>query len=186
MRDLRVVGHGHRPVCEAPRGGRVTHLGRQPDAIGQQILDLVDFLGIIREPGQHVERVGQCAFLLKGLAAGQDQRADHPVSDPFGVWSGRSQVTAGRGSLATVEADHGSDAMVAACHAGVLGDFLNYAHFGEGVIPAAGMEEQLAETALRLGAPDHEAGPVGELLGLAGRGEGPLVLIEVAQRRLPC
>ncbi len=44
------------------------------------------------------------------------------------------------------------------------------------------MEQQLAEAALRLGASDRQAGPVGEMLGLAGRGESPVVLVEVAQR----
>ena len=58
VRNLRVIGHGHGPVRESPRGGRLTYRGGQPDAVGQQILDLVDFLGIVREPGQDVECLG--------------------------------------------------------------------------------------------------------------------------------
>ena len=72
--------------------------------------------------------------------------------------------------------------MVAAGYAGVLGDFLNRAYFGQGVVPGAGVEQQLAERAVRLGPADRDADPVGEPLGLAGRGERPVVLVEVAQR----
>ena len=70
--------------------------------------------------------------------------------------------------------------MVAAGHAGVLGDFLNHAYLGQGVVPGAGVEQQLTERAVRLGPADYDPDPVGEPLGLAGRGDRPVVLIELA------
>ena len=166
--------------ARALRGGRVADLGGQPDAVGQQILDFVEFFGVVGEPGQYLERLGQRALLFQALAAGQGQRADHAVADPLRVGGGGGQVRPGGGGLAAMEADHGGDAVIAAGHARILDDFLDDAYLGQGVVPAAGVEQQLAETAARLGPADHDAGPVGELLGLAGRGESPVVLVEVA------
>ncbi len=147
VRDLRVIGQGCGPVREGPRGGRVADLGGQPDAVRQQILDLVEFFGIVREPGQHVERLGQRAFLLEGLAAGQGQRADHPVPDPLGVRGGGGQVTRGaalvspRWKQITAATPWSQQATP-----GSLVTSWSDAHLGQGVVPAAGVEQQLAES----------------------------------------
>ena len=77
MRDLGVVAELDSPVGEGLRCGLVADRGRQPDPVGQQVLDFVEFLSLVRESGQHVEGLGQLAFLLQGLAAGQGQRANH-------------------------------------------------------------------------------------------------------------
>ena len=50
------------------------------------------------------------------------------------------------------------------------------------IVPAPGVEEQLAQGAVRLSQPDHRADLVREVQRLPGRGEGLLVPVEVAQR----
>ena len=72
--------------------------------------------------------------------------------------------------------------MIAAGHTWVLADLLEDADLDQGLVPAAGVEQQLAETGVRLGPANHHADPVGEPLGPAGRRERSLVLIQVAQR----
>ena len=65
---------------------------------------------------------------------------------------------------------------------GLLQVFVQGLHLGQRLVPPAGVEEQLAQGAVRLRQPDHRAGLVGEVPGLPGRGEGLVVPVEVAQR----
>ena len=52
VRDLRSGGEGFGVAGERLRGAQVAGLGGQADGVGQQVLDLFDFLGIA------VERIG--------------------------------------------------------------------------------------------------------------------------------
>ena len=88
VRDLHVIGHGHGPLREGPCGRRVTGHHSQPDAVRQQILDLVKLFSVVRESGQHVERLGQRGILPEVQAARERQRANYPVPDPAGVRGG--------------------------------------------------------------------------------------------------
>ena len=53
VRDLRLGREGVGAAGERLRGAQVAGLGGQPDGVGQQVLDLLDFFGIA------VERIGQ-------------------------------------------------------------------------------------------------------------------------------
>ena len=172
VRDIGVIGESQGAVREGRRGGGVAHFRGQPDAVGQQVLDLVEFLRVVGEFREHAERLRQRAFLLGVEAAGQGQRADHPVPDLLRMRRGLGQVLPRDARLAAVEADDGGDPVIAAGHARVPAVVLEDGNLTDGVIPAAGMEQQLAQAAPGLGVPDREPGPVGKLLGLAGRGEG--------------
>ena len=132
--------------------------------------------------GQHGQRLRQRAVLLAVQAAGQRQRADQPVADPLGVRVGRGQVAARRADLAAVEADHGGDAEIAAGRGGFLQVLGQGLHLGQRVVPPPGLEQQLAQGAVRLSQPDRRADLVGQVPGLPGRGQRLLVPVEVAQR----
>ena len=58
------------------RGAQVAGPGGEPDGVGQQVLDLLDFLVAVERVGQRGPRLGQRAVLLAVQAAGQRQQAD--------------------------------------------------------------------------------------------------------------
>ena len=131
--------------------------------------------------GQRGQGLGQRALLLAVQAAGQGQRADEPVADPLGVRGGRGEVLPRLGGLAAVEADHGGDAEVAAGGAGFLQVLVQGRHLGQRVVPAPGLEQQLAQRAVRLRPPHRRADLAGQLPGLPGRGQRLVVPVEVGQ-----
>src|SRR5580692_669250 len=96
---------------------------------------------------QHCERLGYCAFMLVVQAAGERHRADEPVPEPVGVRAGCGQVIARCASLATMEADHGGDAEIAAGCPGFLQVLRQDLHLGQRLVPSSRLEEQLAEGA---------------------------------------
>ena len=95
-----------------------------------------------------------------------------PVPDPFGVRDGRGEMAAGRLDVAAVEADHGRDAELAAGRAGLLQVLGHDGHLGQRVVPAPGLEQQLAQGTVGLGQPERRADLVREVPCLPGRGEG--------------
>ena len=75
VRDLRFGGERGGLAREGLRGVQVAGLGRQPDGVGEQVLDLLEFLGTVGERiGQHGQRLRQRAVMLAVQAAGQGQR----------------------------------------------------------------------------------------------------------------
>ena len=164
------------------RGAQVAGADGEADGVGQQVLDLLEFLGVAVEPvGQRGQRLGQRALDLAVQAAGQGQRADEPVADPLGVRGGGGQVLPGLGGLAAVEADDGGDAEVAAGRPGFLEVLVHGRHLGQRVVPAPGLEQQLAEGAVRLGPPHRRADLAGQLPGLPGRGQRLVVPVQVGR-----
>src|SRR6266571_5804523 len=43
VRDLRPLGQGRGVAGEIPRGAQVAGLGGEPDGVGEQVLDLIEF-----------------------------------------------------------------------------------------------------------------------------------------------
>ena len=150
----------------------------QPDGVGQQVLDLLDFLIAVERVGQRGLRLVQRAVLLAVQTAGQRQRPDRPAPEPLGVRVGRGEVAARRASVAAVEADDGGDAEITAGHAGFVQVLGQGAHLGQRVVPASCLEEQLGQGAVRLSQPEHRADLVRELPGLPGRGQRLLVPVD--------
>ncbi len=119
VRDLRLGGERVGLAREGLHGPEVARLDAEAYGVGQQVLDLLEFLGIAVETlGQRGHSLRQRAILLAVQAAGQGQRADEPVPEPLGVRARGRQVPAGRVGLAPVEADHGGDAEIAAGYSG--------------------------------------------------------------------
>ena len=83
--------------------------------------------------------------------------------------------------LAAVEADHRGDAEVAAGGPGFLEVIVQGRHLGQRVVPPPGLEQQLAQGAVRLGPPHRRADLAGQLPGLPGRGQRLVVPVEVAE-----
>ena len=115
---------------------------------------------------------------LRASASGPMSRC--PIRSACGTAAARWRAR--RADLAAMEADHGGDAEIAAGRGGFLQVLGQALHLGQRVVPAPGLEEQLAQGAVRLRQPDRRADLVGELPRLPGRGQGLLVPVEVAQR----
>ena len=121
VRDLRIGGQRRGLAGEGSRGANVADLHGETHGVGEQVLDLIEFLAVVGKPGgQRGKRVGQRVRMLVVEAAGERQRADDPVPDLPDVCLGGSEVTARRGEIAAMEADHGGDAEVAARRGGLL------------------------------------------------------------------
>ena len=167
VRDLRSGGEGRGVAREDLRGVQVAGLRGEADGVSQQVLDLIELFCVVGEPGgQHGQRLRQRVGLLAVQAAGQGQRADHPVSDPLGMRDGGGEVAARRGDLAAMEADHGGDAEIAAGRDGLLQVLVQDLHLGQRIVPPPGVEEQLAQGAVRLA-------PAGSPCRPGPRGAGP-------------
>ena len=138
---------------ESLRGANVADLHGQAHGVGKQVLDLLELLRVLGEPGgQNRKRVRQQAGLLQVQASGQCQRPDHPVPDPLGTRRRGSQVTARRGEIAAMEADDGGDAEIAAGSTVFRqGQGLHLSHH---IVPSPGVEGQLVQCGLRLRHPD--------------------------------
>ena len=78
--------------------------------------------------------------VLVGEAPGERQRADDPVPEPPDVGLGGGEVTARRGEIAAMEADHGGDAEVAARRGGLLQVIVEDVSVGQCVVPPPGVE----------------------------------------------
>ena len=119
--------------------------------------------------------------MLEVHAAGEGHRPDEPVSDPRGIRGGSIEVALRCSGIAAMEADHGGDAKLAAGHPGFLKVLGQYPDFGQRVVPAPRLEEQLGEGTMRLSRPEGRTDLVGEVPGLPGLGQGLLVPVETAQ-----
>ncbi len=92
-----------------------------------------------------------------------------------------ARVPACGGQLAAMEADHRGDAQVAARRHWHLRLVVQGFHLGHCLGPAAGVEKQLTQGAMRLDLPEHRADLISEVERLAGRGQCLLVPVQVAQ-----
>ena len=72
VRDLRFGGERLGVAREGLRGAQVAGLGGEADGVGQQVLDLLEFFGVVVERlGQRGQRLRQRAVLLAVQAAGE-------------------------------------------------------------------------------------------------------------------
>src|SRR5690349_24989579 len=108
--------------------------------------------------------------MLAVQAAGQCQWADTSASEPLGIRNSRREMTPCRVHVAAVEVDHGSDSDFAAGRTGFLQVIRYDRDLGQRFVPPTRLEEQLAQSAVRLAAPERRAHLVGEVPRLPGRG----------------
>ena len=109
------------------RGVQVADARGQADSVGEQVLDLLEFLAIVGESGSQLgQGLRQLVAVLAVQAPGQGQRADHPVPDPLGVRGRSRQVPPGGDDVTAVESDSGGDPKVAARRGGLLEILVQY------------------------------------------------------------
>src|ERR1700728_4846387 len=118
--------------------------------------------------------------MLAVQAMSQGQRAYDPVPDSPSVRDGRGEVAPSGIGLAAMEADHGGNAEVVTDRGGFLQVLMDDLHLGQRVVPSPGLEQQLAEGAVRLCQPDRRADLTGEVPCLSGGGNGLLVPVQNA------
>ena len=91
------------------RSAQIAELDGEADAVGHQILELLELFGVTAERiSQHGQRLRLGTIMLTLHAASERQGGNKPVAAKLrSVGSGGGQVAPRRGDLATMEPDNG-------------------------------------------------------------------------------
>src|SRR5215471_1227008 len=90
-------------------------------------------------------------------AAGERQRGDKPVPEPFGVRNGGHQVASRGGDLAAMEGDQCGEAEISTRYPWLLQVLWQRFKLGQHIVPAPRLEQELGQCAVRLRQPERGA-----------------------------
>jgi hypothetical protein len=99
------------------------------------------------------------------------QYANNPAPELRGVWDSGGDEAPRRAGLASMEPDDGGQPEVAAGPAGFDQARMDDLYFGQRIVPAPYVEEQQAESAMRLARPDYRTDLICEIPSLLSGGQ---------------